>query len=119
MGQRAAFCETHGHNCEVPGTGFVFVSTSCRDLSLLSSAARKFNETVLEMETSPGGSADTFAGFMAYRDAHPASIVIYENSDQMVDDHSAPLERTNEDVFNSKMSSRGYEGHNFIINAKL
>jgi len=119
VGQRTAFGETHGQNCEVPGTDFVFASTSCRDLSLLSSAARKFIEPVLEMETSPGGSADTFAGFMAYLDAHPASSVIYENSDQMVDDHSAPLERTNEDVFNSKMSSRGYEGHNFIINAKL
>lgn len=119
MHQRTAFCETHDKECEVPGADIILVSTSCRDLSLLSSAARNFTEPVLGMETSPGGSADTFGGFLGYLDNHLASFVVYENSDQMVDDHAAPLEKTNEDVFNAKMSSRFYEGCNFIINAKL
>ena len=119
MGQRTAFCETHDQNCEVPGVNILLVSTSCKDLSLLSSTARNFTEPVLDMDTSPGGSADTFGGFLGYVDNHTASMVIYENSDQMVDDHAAPLEKTNEDVFNAKMSQRFYGGSNFIINAKL
>ena len=119
MGQATAYCETHDQHCVVPGVDVLIVSTSCKDLSILSSAARNFSEPVLGMTTSPGGSADTFAGFLAYLDHHTASMVIYENSDQMVDDHAAPQEKTNEDVFNAKMSSRGYEGHNFVINAKL
>ena len=119
MGQATAFCETHDKPCVVPAADVLIVSTSCKDLSMLSSAARNFSEPVLGMTTSPGGSADTFAGFLAYLDNHSASMVIYENSDQMVDDYAAPQEKTNEDVFNAKMSSRGYEGHNFVINAKL
>ena len=119
MNQSAAYCETHDKQCVVPDVDILIVSTSCKDLSLLSSAARKFNEPVLGMTTSPGGSADTFAGFLAYLDSHTASMVIYENSEQMVDDYAAPQEKTNEDVFNATMSSRFYEGNNFIINAKL
>ena len=119
MGQRTAFCETHDKECEIPCVDILLVSTSCKDLSLLSSAARNFTEPVLDMDTSPGGSADTFGGFLTYLDAHPVSLVIYENSDQMVDDHAAPLEKTNEDVFNAKMSARFYEGTNVIINSKL
>ena len=82
MGGHTAFCETHGGQCEVPGVDILLVSTSWRDLSMLSSAARHFPEPVLGLETSPGGSADTFAGFLAYLDNHIASMVIYENSDQ-------------------------------------
>ena len=119
MGQRTAFCETHDKECEIPGVDILLVSTSCKDLSLLSSAARNFTEPVLDMDTSPGGSADTFGGFLGYLDVRPASLIIYENSDQMVDDHAAPAEKTNEDVFLAKMSARFYECSNVIINAKL
>ena len=64
MGQRTAYCETHDKECEIPDVELLLVSTSCKDLSLLSSAAWHFNEPVLDMETSPGGSADTFGGFL-------------------------------------------------------
>ena len=117
MGKRTAFCETHDKECEIPDVTILFVSTSCKDLRLLSSAMRKVAEPVVDMDT--GGSGDTFAGFLAYLDNHTADVVIYENSDQMVDDHAAPLEKTNEDVFNAKMSSRFFEGQNFIINCKM
>ena len=40
MGQRTAFCETHDKECEIPCVDILLVSTSCKDLSLLSSAAR-------------------------------------------------------------------------------
>ena len=119
MGQRTAFCETHNGQCEVPGVDILLVSTSCKDLSWLSAAARTFTDLVLSMDTSPGGSADTYSVFPDYLDNHSASMVLYENSDHMVDDHAAPQERTNQDVFQSQMSGRGYEGEDLIINAKL
>ena len=119
MGQRTAYCETHNCHCEVPDVDILLVSTSCKDLSWLSTAARNFAEPVLSMETSPGGSADTFAAFLAYLDNHSASMVIYENSDHMVDDHAAPQANTNQDVFQSQMSARFYEGQDFLINAKF
>ena len=78
MGQRTAYCETHDKECEIPGVNILVVSTSRKDLSLLSSAARNFAEPVLDMDTSPGGSADTFGGFLTYPDAHPVDLVVYE-----------------------------------------
>ena len=71
MGQRTAYCETHDKECEIPDVELLLVRTSCKDLSLLSSAARNFTEPVLDMDTSLGGSADTSGGFLTYLDAHP------------------------------------------------
>ena len=40
---------------------------------------------MLQLETSVGGSAQTFNGFVAYLRAHASSIVIFENVDSLDD----------------------------------
>ena len=62
MGQATAYCETHDKHCVVPGVDVLIVSTSCKDLSMLSSAARNFSEPVLGMTTSPGAAPTRLRG---------------------------------------------------------
>ena len=117
MGNPCARCEVHDGLCPVSDVMILVVSTSCKDLSPLSN--NKFSAPVLSLETSPGGSADTFRlGLLAFLDSHAASIVLYENSDQMADD-GAQDKATNTDVFQAELASRNFEGMCFILNAKL
>ena len=125
MGRRTATCHAHGgRECIVPGARVISVSTSCKDLSNLSHAV--FPVPVLSLETSPGGSADTFrGGLLVYLDSHPddVSLIFYENSDNMADDGLCPgaadKPPTNLDVFNSEMALRQFESQPLLLNAKL
>ena len=91
-----AWCETHQKKCLVPDVDLLVVSTS---LSMVS-------------------WADTFRGFLGFLDHHHASVVLYENSDNMVDD-SQQMSQSSLDVFQSELAARGFEGQNFLLNAKL
>ena len=114
-----AFCETHQKECLVPDVDLLFVSTSCKDLSKLSNHKQTpKNLPVLAMQTSPGGSSDTFRGLLGFLDHHHVSVVLYENSDNMVDD-SQQVSQSSLDVFQSELDARGFEGQNFLLNAKL
>ena len=121
MGQASAACWTHGKPCPVPDCEFLFVSTSCKDLSTLSHA--KFSQPVLSLQTSPGGTADTFRlGLLSYLDHHKVHVIVYENSDHLADpahgDGTASSQVSNYDVYLSEMTSKGFEGQCFICNAK-
>ena len=91
-----AWCETHQKECLVPDVDLLVVSTSL----------------------SVGFWADTFRGFLGFLDHHHASVVLYENSDNMVDD-GQHMAQCNLDVFQSELAARGFEGQNFLLNAKL
>ena len=52
------------------------------------------------------------------QNAHHVSVVIYEDSDQIVDDHTKE-DKTNLDLFQVAMSSRHFEGQELILNAKI
>ena len=94
------------------------MSTSCKDLSKLSPSFQR-NHPVLSLQTSPGGSADTWQGLLSYLDAHQCSALFYENSDALEDSHSAEQGNGNMDVFVSELTSRSMEGQCFILNSKL
>jgi len=120
MGQASAHCYAHDRHCPTPSVDILVVSTSCKDLSALSNA--KFPVPVLSLITSQGGSADTWRGLLAYLDTHFVEVVFYENSDRLDTDGTAAQksgEVQNIDVFEAEVASRGYEGQNLVLNAKL
>ena len=118
MGHASVYCHTHCKKCPVPDCNVLIVSTSCKDLSPLSSNARNNAlGPVLGRTTSPGGTADTFRrGMLVYMDAHPVDVIIYENSDNLDDSDAAG---GNFDLFQSEMHSRSFEGQCFVLNSKL
>lgn len=81
LGSEMAQCHTHGRLCRVPGCDVLVVGTSCKDLSKMSNT--KFNQPVLSLQASPGGTATTFRGLLGYLDSHSVDVVIYENSDNL------------------------------------
>ena len=118
MGKDKATCYTHGCDCPVPDVDVLILSTSCKDLSCLSKH-KSSCVAVLGLQTSPGGSADTFrGGFLSYLDNHNASVIFYENSDHLADDGLSGKD-SNLDIFQAELSSRNFEGQSFILNGKL
>ena len=123
MGEAMSYCHVHGKPCTVPHCDILIVSTSCKDLSNLSN--HKNTEPVLGKPTSPGGSADTFNGMLAYLDQKKIELLIYENSDNLDDTKDADIEAasgqtsTNNALFLSALSSRYIECQNFTLNSCL
>ena len=62
-------CLIHDQKCDVKGVGLLVIGTSCKDLSRLNSS-RSTATAVLQQETSKGGSAQTFQGFLKYVEAY-------------------------------------------------
>ena len=78
------------------------------------SAYSKQSRAILRQHWSPGGSAQTFHGLLAYIDRCPPNLVIYENADSM-DEGSG---ESNVDILLSEFSSRGYEGQRMTLDAQ-
>ena len=92
MGKRRALCHVHKKECEVPDVNVLLVSTSCKDLSNLSTNSRGSGSDVpvLALEHSLGGSADTFrGGLLPYLGNHEDDLAIYENSDHLANELGA------------------------------
>ena len=121
MGKTRAACTVHNkpEGCLIPHAEIGFVSTSCKDLSSLSLRKSSLSRagSVLAMETSPGGSADTFRGFLNWL-AHGAELVFYENSDNLADEKESKT-NANMDVFMAETQSRDFETQCFLLNSKL
>jgi site-specific DNA-cytosine methylase len=117
MGNTTQYCYAHKKKCPIPDVQILLVSTSCKDLSRLAHNAPNA-PPVLSLQTSPGGSADTWRGLLSYMDAHPPSILFYENSDNLEDSSSSGT-TGNMDVFQAELSARGMEGQCFVLNAKM
>ena len=101
-----------GKTVPPPPVDILVVGTSCKDMSRMS-AYIKQSRTILRQDWSPGGSAQTFHGLLAYIDRCPPNLVIYENVDSM-DEGSG---ETNVDILLSEFSSRGYEGQRMTLDA--
>jgi hypothetical protein len=89
MGGALSECSVHGCKCLVPDCDILVASTSCKDLSKLSSS--RFRAPVLSQSQSPGGSAATFRGLLSYMDAHKVELLVYENSDNLDDAYQKRL----------------------------
>ena len=131
MGGGEAYCYAHKCTCRIPHCNILVVSTSCKDLSNLSS--NRSNKPVLAGQQSPGGSADTFRkGLLPFLDACGPDLVFYENSDHLADADpnqskasanqskaSDGPSQSNLSVFHSDMTSRYYEGQTWILNSLM
>ena len=129
MGRTLSECHVHGRLCIVPGCDILVCSTSCKDLSKLSSC--RSSEPVLGRAESPGGSAETFRGLLSYLDAHTdVGFLVYENSDNMDDAQtekslpvpdaaSGQVALSNSEIFTTEITSRGMEGQSFVLNSAL
>ena len=106
-----ACCESHfgldgkPRRCPVQRCDIFVCSTSCKDMSRMSSAS---GQDVLNQRESVGGSAQTHHGMMGYIETYRPRGVIYENVDS-VSDNVPGASMTNEDILQSDFASRGYE----------
>ena len=115
MGGVTARCHAHNNQkCRIPDSDFLIVSTSCKDLSPLNNHGQ--TRPVLSLHTSPGGSADTWRGLLAYLDNHICKVISYENSDNVEDSSSGG---GNLEVFQAELNNRDYDGQCFLLNSKL
>ena len=126
MGKTTAHCHVHDRLCIVPDCDILIASTSCKDLSKLSSNRNKFAGPVLEGKTSPGGSADSFRGLLTYMDSHSIEMLLYENSDNLDDCQDAESlpdaasgQKTNSEIFTAEVTSRNMEGQSFVLNSRM
>lgn len=127
LGNEVAECVVHHRSCTVPNVDIMIVGTSCKDMSSLSTGGRAAGGLVFELQWSPGGSAQTFHGFLAYVQSHRPSMVIFENVDKLADDaqptaansrDEAGPNRSNLDILMAEMAGRGFEGQRFLVDAK-
>ena len=118
MHTHSAHCSVHERRCPIPDVTFLFVSTSCKDLSSLSKN-KTSTKPVLGKMTSPGGTAETFRGFLSYLDNHSCKIVFYENSDNLEDTATATGKNGNHDIFMSELTSRSFESQGMLLNARM
>ena len=58
----------------------------------------------MSQKFTPGGSANTFYGALAYVDVFAPSVIIFENSDALLDGDQTKLNK-----MLSELTSRGYE----------
>lgn len=122
LSQTSAACVVHNRRCPVPDVDIFVCGTSCKDISSLSSGGRTpSGQLVFEMQSSPGGSAQTFRGFLAYIHAHRPALVLFENVEKLADEGASSSSggaTSNLDVLLAEMSGRGYEGQKFVVDSK-
>ncbi|CAE7907967.1 SSRP1 [Symbiodinium sp. KB8] len=117
-----------GH-CYVPQVDILVLGTSCKDMSRANhpkSSARGGSQNsqslVLSMESSKGGSAQTFRGMLAYCEKNSPAIVIFENVDAIDDRQggSSNLDILLADaMLSQEMGNRGYESQVIMTDAAM
>lgn len=122
LGGDSAACAVHGQDCPVMYVDVFVVGTSCKDLSSLSTKGRGARHDLVFNETwSPGGSAQTYRGFLAYVKTHRPGIVVFENVDKIADDScdAASGQRcgSNLDLLLAEMAARGYDSQRFMVDS--
>ena len=79
-----AYCDTHKKECLVPACDIFVCGTSCKDISVQGSLKGRYaGAPVLQGSWSPGGSAQTFRGFIGYCQWAQPSIVLFENVENL------------------------------------
>ena len=81
MGQEFAKCVRHNCLCRVPRVNLLFAGTSCKDFSKANPNKNKVQ--VLGKASSPGGSAQTLNGLLAYLSKQVLDLLIFENVDTL------------------------------------
>ena len=110
LGSTMAPCATHGCKCQVPQCCIFVCCTSCKYFSRMSPPPQSSSGTglVLLDPTSPGGSAQTFHGMLAYLSWARPAILIFENV-EAINDVDATADVSNMDIILAELAARGYE----------
>ena len=103
-----ARCVVHNGMCNVPECCIFVCCTSCKDISRLNNSSG-VGGLVLQQTSSPGGSAQTFRGMLAYIEWARPAIILFENVEAIDDGGEGPRKDTNLDIVLSEFASRGYE----------
>jgi site-specific DNA-cytosine methylase len=119
MGKDIAMCAKHQKLCPVPDADIVISGTSCKDISKASNVY-KARDMVLSgaMESSVGGSVQTFMGLIAYLDKHVVSILLFENVDSL-DDAGDQVSDSNLDVACRQLAEVGFSLLSLLTDSKL
>ena len=115
MRDKVAMCEHHQQDCPIVGVDFLFIGTSCKDLSRANSSVDR-SKLVFSQEKSKGGSAQTFKGFIEYCQGHRPTCVLYENVDS-IDDKISNSAETNLTLLMQAMGDIGYQGQKVLTDA--
>ena len=119
LGGETAFCVVHNGHCQVPTSDVFVCGVSCKDISR-PNPRRDPSKPVLAEAESPGGSAQTWAGFKGFVSTKMPGIVIFENVDA-IDDQSSDAgggaAANNMDLVLITMSGFGYEAQSLMTDA--
>ena len=113
-----AECWLHGRKCKVDRCNIFIAGFSCKDLST-ANKNRSSNGSVLNDDSSPGGTATTWKGVKQFLDSHFPELLFLENVDTLAQDHTGNGESTdktetkqdkcNKDILESELHARHYE----------
>ena len=115
LGKEKARCVVHNKECTVPDSDAFFCGVSCKDLSR-QNPRRDPSKLVLSESTSPGGSAQTWAGFKSYVSTKQPGLVVFENVDA-IEDQAGPKAESNSDLVLQTMHQLGYEAQSMLTDA--
>ena len=111
-----AWCIQHKQRCKVRRVDLAIAGTSCKDFS---KATTRKGGSILLQESTAGGSAQTFHGFMRYLMQHSVSMVLLENSDTLDDLVSGSSSLTDLKIMCSHLKAACYASQPILIDAQL
>ena len=113
LGAGEAYCYVHEKKCVIPSVDIFLCPTSCKDISKYNN--NRMQGLVTQHTSTPGGSAQTLMGLMAYIEAHRPAIILFENVDGI--DNPKENNISDMDLICSEWHSRGYETQKVESNA--
>ena len=97
-------CLRHKKNCTVRASDLIGAGISCKSWSKANPLRwDRQRGSVLQSETSQGGSSDTFHGLLRVLDRQGCKILMIENSDELVGDEQADWS-----IMVAMLQARGY-----------
>ena len=112
LGDEKGECVVHGGWCFVPGADILCCCTSCKDVAKPNTRNRsdaQSDASVFTQNTSAGGTAQTWKGFLNYLERHRPAVFFFENSDTISDNVLIAQ------VMFNDLSSRGYEAQHMTM----
>ena len=113
LGEGETYCVRHNKVCPVRASDILGAGISCKTWSKANPDRWKRERgSVLESETSKGGSSDTFYAVLRLLDNNNIKLLMIENSDELVGDEQADWR-----TIISMLNQRGYRCQTVCVDA--